>query len=340
MFRSQTRVIIAAGLLFGLMLLSGQIIKSERFENRPDQELFWASVTGLEAETANQWYNLGGFETDLETGSHGPEVRLLQQILAQTEAEIYPEHLITGYYGPITAEAVEQWQQRHGLPAVGRVGPQTRAQLNEIYFDKLCPEPDKEFSDKTLKPISPEVGLPDGYIPPDLVDLSDRVKTLFPVCLRADAASALTAMFQAANQDGLELAVSSGFRRSEIQFIIHQYFLTNYGQEAIDFSARPGHSEHQLGTTVDLTGRSIVFQPAADEFAGSPEEQWLHENAFQYGFVLSYPKNAQDITGYIYEPWHWRYIGRTPALDFRRSGKSVLFDYLTGLQGSSERPGS
>ena len=96
--------------------------------------------------------------------------------------------------------------------------------------------------------------------------------------------------------------------------------------EANRFSARPGYSEHQLGTTIDFTSRRAEFD-LTNAFGATPEGQWLDENAVRYGFVMSYPPDKEDITGYVYEPWHFRYVGEEVAAEVRREG-ITLHEYL------------
>ncbi|NLA46732.1 MAG: M15 family metallopeptidase, partial [Firmicutes bacterium] len=90
------------------------------------------------------------------------------------------------------------------------------------------------------------------------------------------------------------------------------------------FSARPGQSEHQLGTTVDFGGTSADWTTG---FANTKQGKWLLNNAHLYGFALSYPEGKESVTGYIYEPWHFRYIGVAVAKEWKESGL-VLCEFL------------
>ncbi len=82
------------------------------------------------------------------------------------------------------------------------------------------------------------------------------------------------------------------------------------------FSARAGHSEHQTGLTIDCND-------ASDSFVGTPEAEWLAEHASEYGFIIRYPKGKEDITGYKYEPWHIRYVGKDLAQELDSSGLTL-----------------
>jgi D-alanyl-D-alanine carboxypeptidase len=102
------------------------------------------------------------------------------------------------------------------------------------------------------------------------------------------------------------------------------------------YSARPGYSQHQLGTTVDVTSTDVT--ELVVDFGQTPAGLWLHDNAHKFGFVFSYPKGKEALTGYIYEPWHLRWIGRGHAemlyaLDYLNPATPMTLDaYLTGLR--------
>lgn len=137
-----------------------------------------------------------------------------------------------------------------------------------------------------------------------------------------EAVAALWEMFAAAQQEeGLTLFVKSGFRSYIDQYIIYNDWVALDGQaEADRYSARPGHSEHQSGLAFDLNDVSQAF-------ASSPEGIWLAENCYKYGFIIRYPQDKEHITGYIYEPWHVRYLGKEVAKAVYESGL-CLEEYL------------
>ncbi len=125
---------------------------------------------------------------------------------------------------------------------------------------------------------------------------------------------------EAAKKDGLNIYLHSGFRSYSFQQEIYTNYTNLYGSETADtFSARPGHSEHQTGLAIDVN-------TVDDSFAGTPEAIWLEEHAHEYGFIIRYPEDKVDITGYKYEPWHIRYLG-DEAEKVYRSGL-CLEEYL------------
>lgn len=124
-----------------------------------------------------------------------------------------------------------------------------------------------------------------------------------------------------AEKNGHYLYLCSGFRSYQDQNYIYWNYVSTYGQEATDtFSARPGHSEHQTGLAFDIGYID-------DDFGNWDSGIWLAENAHKYGFIIRYPKGKQHITGYKYEPWHVRYLGKDLATKVYNSGLT-LEEYL------------
>lgn len=149
-------------------------------------------------------------------------------------------------------------------------------------------------------------GLPEDYDPGDLTK---------------ETMLAFSEMQSAAYADGLSLWVCSGYRSYYVQNSLYNYYVSIDGKNAADtYSARAGHSEHQTGLALDVNY-------AEDFFEGTPEAKWLAENCWKYGFIIRYPKGKQNITGYIYEPWHIRYLGKEYAKAVYDSGLT-LEEYL------------
>ncbi|WP_169730443.1 M15 family metallopeptidase [Salinispira pacifica] len=149
--------------------------------------------------------------------------------------------------------------------------------------------------------------LSSDYVPSDLVSLNEYQSTLVlnrnDLSLRSSIMPMVLAMVEAARLDGITLDFSSSYRSYEYQEGLFQRHVDNLGlEEAERVSARPGTSQHQLGTTMD-------FGSVTPAFAVHPAGLWLAEHAGDFGFSLSYPDGYEEITGYSYEPWHFRYIG-------------------------------
>ncbi len=124
-------------------------------------------------------------------------------------------------------------------------------------------------------------------------------------------------MLEEAHDDGVELRIVSAYRDFAEQTALKAQYKVVYGSGANQFSADQGYSEHQLGTTVDLNTPQMAG--GLDGFQNTPAYAWLQENAYRYGFVLSYPPGN---TYYQFEPWHWRFVGRDLARDLHRDGKN------------------
>ena len=149
--------------------------------------------------------------------------------------------------------------------------------------------------------------VPSSYVPKDLVSL--KKNSLFDLNkagmkIRPEAYSALNEMAQAALNDGIRLLVSSAYRSYSYQENLFNYWVSVDGLEQAEReSARAGTSQHQLGTAVD-------FGSISDDFDKTQMGQWVYKNAANYGWSLSFPKGYEDVTGYRWECWHFRYIGK------------------------------
>jgi LAS superfamily LD-carboxypeptidase LdcB len=163
--------------------------------------------------------------------------------------------------------------------------------------------------DDFLVLVNKSIGLPASYTPADLLKLQPLVQSYPGAFLRKEAASQLVSMFNNAKASGYSLTVTSAYRSWSSQQATYTYWVRMVGTtNASQISARPGHSQHQLGTAVDLSATNIKDNLNAD-FGKSPEGLWLASNSYKYGYVLSYPAGKEAVTGYAYEPWHFRYIG-------------------------------
>lgn len=142
-----------------------------------------------------------------------------------------------------------------------------------------------------------------------------------PGDLLPEAYDAFVRLVSAAAEEEIEITFLSGYRSYGYQKSVHDNWIDKYGEEEADrVSARAGHSEHQLGLAIDVN--ELVL-----EFAEKPEGIWLRENCAKFGFIIRYPRGSEPITGYIYEPWHIRYLGEELAARVTESGLT-LEEYL------------
>ncbi len=163
--------------------------------------------------------------------------------------------------------------------------------------------------------------LNEHYKPSDLVIIDETFDLVNgkEVTIHADVWPFLKDMLEQAREDGVDIMVLSGYRSFEDQGVLKTNYTQRYGTGANTFSADQGYSEHQLGTTVDLTNSTIGENIA--EFEATEAFTWLTEHAYKFGFVLSYPR---DNDYYMYEPWHWRFVGKDLA---RYLHKKELYFY-------------
>ena len=136
-----------------------------------------------------------------------------------------------------------------------------------------------------------------------------------------EVVDAFIEMYKAAKLKGLNLIVNASYRSYEDQDSIWNRYATKNGERWADlYAARPGYSEHQTGLALDI----VTYNSTMDNFDDSDESKWLKENAYKYGFILRYPKGKEDITGYDYEPWHYRYVGKDMALKIHK--ENITYD--------------
>ena len=158
-----------------------------------------------------------------------------------------------------------------------------------------------------------EVVTRDGFTYVDGVLVANKTYSLpadyYPGDLTPECDAAYMRMKAAAAAQGLSLYISSGFRSYDTQDVIYNRYVANDGKANADrYSARPGHSEHQTGLAIDLNG-------VLDSFGSTAEGKWVPAHAHEYGFILRYPKGQEAQTGYMYEPWHIRYIGTANSVE-------------------------
>ena len=173
--------------------------------------------------------------------------------------------------------------------------------------------------------VNKDHSLPIGYRPADLV--VPDVKFSFDEMhekklMRKEAAEALAVMFNAALEDGVEIAAVSGFRSYERQQQVYTASVEASGAEhAQQAVAEPGKSEHQTGLTMDVSSAENRYNLDQD-FGETEAGKWLAKHSAEYGFIIRYPEGKENITGYMYEPWHVRYVGADVAKDIDSVGLS------------------
>lgn len=151
--------------------------------------------------------------------------------------------------------------------------------------------------------------LSEDYIPPDLVKLTCKKISSDPIQMREVAANALSDMFAAAKDEGIILYAHSGYRSYRTQKTMYSNRLKKNNGKDDGVVAYPGSSDHQTGLGIDIINKAGIGKKFTTAFAETKEGKWVAENCWNYGFVIRYQKNKEDITQIMFEPWHLRYVG-------------------------------
>ena len=205
--------------------------------------------------------------------------------------------------------------------------PAEEARKKAVKAAKKRENPLTEDTGDILMIVNKEYGLSEEYKPNDLTKVehcdfsvgSDECHQL-----KKEPAEAIEEMFAAAREDGYEIIMRTGYRSYGYQAALYESYKEKDGEEAADkYSARPGSSEHQSGLCCDvgIEGKDL------NTFEGTDEAKWIADNSWKYGFVVRYPQDKEDITGYMYEAWHIRYVGKEAA-KYMHEKNLTLEEYL------------
>lgn len=177
----------------------------------------------------------------------------------------------------------------------------------DFYTDvKIVDDPDDAF---VL--VNKYYEVPQDYEPSDLVSVGNGQR------MRSEAAEHVNKLLKDINADGLYLQAQSGFRSIDLQTRLYNNYVARDGVKKADtYSARPGSSEHHTGLAIDLSHDGTL----EETFEDTKQFEWLDKNAHKYGLILRYPKDKVYMTGYMYEPWHYRYVGEEAATLIKNEG--------------------
>lgn len=173
-----------------------------------------------------------------------------------------------------------------------------------------------------------KIPLPSDYAPSDLETVGSEELT-------SEAVKQFNKMKEGAKKEGLTLTAISGYRSFDRQTELYNQYVERDGKaEADKYSARPGHSEHQTGLTIDvLDGGSHELE---NDFAETETGKWVKKNAHKYGYITRYEKGEEDVTGYQWESWHLRYIGEDKAKEYNEDGAKSLEEFLDIVDKTKE----
>ena len=165
--------------------------------------------------------------------------------------------------------------------------------------------------------------LTEDYVPSNLENISTTYARS-GMQLVKEAKEAFETLSENAKKDGMNVIAMSSYRSYDYQVNLYNNYVAQDGKEAADkYSARPGYSEHQTGLAVDVYNLDLPYT----SFEETKEFTWMQENAYKYGFILRFPKDKVDITGYQYESWHYRYVGKKVAKEIK-DNNLTLEEYI------------
>ncbi len=183
--------------------------------------------------------------------------------------------------------------------------------LDFPYYDNTRPAP-KKNTNQVL--VNKYYYLGENYVPDNLVEI-DEGYSKPGMLLVKEAALSYIQMAKAMASENLKIRIISSYRSYQYQKNLYNRYQQMDGKKNADrYSARPGFSEHQTGLVIDLDNEKTTYE----EFGTTQEFTWLMKNAYRYGFILRYPKGKEIITGYTYEPWHFRYVGKKLAKTLKK----------------------
>lgn len=259
--------------------------------------LYWNTKTSLEAELAKSQESYAALE------AQKAEIEAARTVQEEAIASLTRDRDDLADELDEKKEELDEIEDRVG-DAIETVG----------VLDKLS-----KIDPELLQKYSKVYFLNEHYAPPKVAEVDkkyvyDESRAQY---LHAQAMPFFEDMVEDALEDGVELYVVSAYRSYGQQSALKNAYTVTYGSGANAFSADQGYSEHQLGTTIDFTTTGI--NGGLDGFQNTPAYEWLKKNAYRFGFVLSYPENNAY---YIFEPWHWRFVGQDLANDLHDDQKN------------------
>ena len=157
--------------------------------------------------------------------------------------------------------------------------------------------------------INKYIYLPNDYVPNNLIEIDNNYDYTGKLLVK-EAKDNLDKMREDLNKIGLKIRVVSAYRSYQYQLELYNKYKNKDGEKIADtYSARPGYSEHQTGLSIDVDNNIEYYE----NFENTEEYKWMKENSYKYGYILRYPKDKEEITGYKYESWHYRYVGKDIA---------------------------
>ena len=212
------------------------------------------------------------------------------------------------YFKNTNLERYNNYKNKHPNLSYGEIIANVNSNLDYEYYTNVQKA---DTSKGNLILVNKYYKLDNNYIPNNLITIDTKYG--YAQQLQKEAYEAFVKMADAASKEGLGLYIRSPYRSYNTQLGLYQSYVNQNGQtEADTYSARAGYSEHQTGLAIDVMSKANVVADLGT-FESTNEFTWIKEHCHEYGFILRYPKGKENITGYMYEPWHYRYVGTEVA---------------------------
>ena len=178
--------------------------------------------------------------------------------------------------------------------------------------------------------VNKSFSLPKDYVPKNPKEKITNLNKGCPLCIEKHVYDAFLEMKKDAEKEGLNLWIQSGFRPYNYQeYLYNKYVLSDGVENADKYSSRPGYSEHQSGLAFDLN-------TVNDDFLNTEECTFVHKNAYKYGFIIRFPEGEEEYTGYKYEPWHLRYVGKKLSKKLYKDGNYISLERYFNITSKYE----
>lgn len=231
--------------------------------------------------------------------------KTLNKELTKEEKQIQKLKKIS-YYKKENKKRYLLYQKKHPELSIEDIITQVNIGIDNPFYTNTKPS---ENLNTDLILVNKYNYITEDYIPKNLEEINANYARSGMQLVR-NAKKAFEKLSENAKKEGLNIIAMSSYRSYEYQVTLYNNYVKTDGQEAADtYSARAGYSEHQTGLAVDVYNLELPYT----SFEKTKEFEWMQKNAYKYGFILRFPKDKVNITGYQYESWHYRYVGKKVA---------------------------
>ena len=247
------------------------------------------------------------------------EDKEIKDIIKDEYNSMYPKFIKQKYFIYSNLDRYINYYKEHKKDKLSHIVSLVNVKADYEYYDeKVVTETDTSKNELML--VNKYHKLTKEYAPDDIVDVSIQFAYGDNEII-SEVYEKFRSMYNAAKEEDLYLIITSSYRDYDFQEQLWNSYKNQKGEEWADsVAARAGFSEHQTGLTLDI----VTYNAGMSDFENTDEFKWLQKNAHKYGFILRYPKDKEDITGYSYESWHYRYVGVEVAEEIHKLG--ITFD--------------